>query len=44
MKHDINLPAIIYGGTGFESANQEMPESIPERFEMGTLNIVGIAG
>lgn len=44
MKPDLKLPAVIFGGTGFESANQDMPESIPERFEMGTLNIVGIAG
>lgn len=44
MKPDIKLPAILFGGTGFESANQDMPESIPERYEMGTLNIVGIAG
>ena len=44
MKPDIKLPPVIFGGTGFESANQDMPESIPERFEMGTLNIVGIAG
>lgn len=27
-----------------ESANQDMPESLPEQFEMGTLNISGIAG
>lgn len=44
MKPDIDLPATIYGGTGYESANQKMPESIPEKFEMGTLNVVGIAG
>ena len=44
MKPEIKLPTVIYGGTGYESANQDMPESIPERFEMGTLNIVGIAG
>lgn len=44
MKPNIKLPSVIFGGTGFESANQDMPESIPERFEMGTLNIVGIAG
>ena len=44
MKPEIKLPTVFYGGTGFESANQDMPESIPERFEMGTLNIVGIAG
>lgn len=44
MKPEIELPSVLFGGTGFESANQDMPESIPERFEMGTLNIVGIAG
>ena len=44
MKPEIKLPTVIYGGTGFESANQDMPESIPERFEMGTLNIAGIGG
>lgn len=44
MKPEINLPPIIYGGTGYESANQDMPLSLPERFEMGTMNISGIAG
>lgn len=44
MKPDINLPPVLFGGTGFESANQEMPLSIPERFEAGTLNAVGVAG
>ena len=44
MKPEIELPTVIYGGTGYESANQNMPESIPERYEMGTLNILGIAG
>ena len=44
MKPEINLPSVIYGGTGYESANQDMPHSLPERFEMGTMNISGIAG
>lgn len=44
MKPEINLPAVIYGGTGYESAKQDMPLSLPERFEMGTINISGIAG
>ncbi len=44
MNQDIILPAMIFGGTGYESANQNMPDSIPERYEMGTLNIAGIAG
>lgn len=44
MKPEIQLPATIFGGTGYESANQDMPRSLPERFEMGTTNISGIAG
>lgn len=44
MKPEITLPSVIYGGTGYESANQNMPLSLPERFEMGTINISGIAG
>jgi len=44
MNPAIKLPSIIYGGTGYESANQDMPESLPEKYEMGTLNIVGVAG
>lgn len=44
MKPDIELPATLFGGTGFESANQNMPCSLPERFEVGTINTVGIVG
>lgn len=44
MKPDAQLKPVLFGGTGFESANQDMPTSIPERFEMGTLNSVGVAG
>ncbi len=44
MKPDFDLPPILFGGTGFESANQDMPNSLPEKYEMGTLNISGIAG
>lgn len=44
MEPSIKLPAVFFGGTGYESANQDMPESIPEKYETGTLNIVGIAG
>lgn len=44
MKPELEMPAVIFGGTGFESANQDMPQSLPERYEMGTGNIVGIAG
>lgn len=44
MKPNIDLPACIFGGTGYDSANQNMPSALPERFEMGTVNIIGIAG
>lgn len=44
MEPSINLPAVIFGGTGYDSANQEMPEALPEKYEMGTLNILGVAG
>lgn len=44
MEPSIKLPSVLFGGTGYESANQDMPESLPEKYEMGTMNIVGIAG
>lgn len=44
MNPGIKLPAVLYGGTGVESANPDMPDGLPERFEMGTLNISGMAG
>ena len=44
MKPNFNLSPLLFGGTGYDSANQDMPESLPERYEMGTLNIAGIAG
>lgn len=44
MNPEIDLLPILFGGTGYESANQDMPSTLPERFEMGTINIIGIAG
>ncbi|MCI8713463.1 MAG: aminotransferase class V-fold PLP-dependent enzyme [Ruminococcus sp.] len=44
MNVEIGLPTVIYGGTGLESANQNMPDMLPGRFEMGTINISGAAG
>lgn len=38
------LPPLIYGGTGIESANQDMPSEVPIRFEAGSHNTVAIAG
>lgn len=39
-----NPEPLIYGGTGSESARQEMPDFLPDRVEAGTLNVPGIAG
>lgn len=44
MNPSIVLEPVLFGGTGFESANQNMPTSLPERYEMGTGNIAGMAG
>jgi len=44
MNPNVELKPVLFGGTGFDSANQEMPDSLPERYEMGTMNTVGIAG
>lgn len=44
MKAVFDLSPVLFGGTGYESANQDMPKDIPQRYEMGTLNISGIAG
>lgn len=44
MNPAIDLPPVLFGGTGYDSANQDMPSSLPEKYEMGTLNIAGLAG
>lgn len=41
---DIKPAPLIYGGTGVESANQDLPETLPERYEVGSPNIAAIAG
>lgn len=35
---------LMCGGTGSDSAVQEMPDFLPDRLEAGTLNVPGIAG
>ena len=44
MNPAVELEPILFGGTGFDSANQNLPDTLPERFEVGTLNISGLAG
>ena len=38
------LTPLIYGGTGVESANQDMPNHSPERFEAGSHSSIAVAG
>ncbi|SHI53049.1 cysteine desulfurase family protein [Anaerovibrio lipolyticus DSM 3074] len=44
LNPNIALTPVIYGGTGVDSANQDMPRELPSRYEMGTMNAWGIAG
>ncbi len=39
---DIQLRPILFGGTGINSEEIDMPISIPERFEVGSMNSWGI--
>ena len=41
---NIRLSPILFGGTGINSEEKKMPDSIPERFEAGSHNILGIIG
>ena len=41
---DFKPDPLLYGGTGVESANQSLPETIPERYEVASPNIAAIAG
>jgi cysteine desulfurase family protein len=38
------LEPLLYGGTGVDSANRELPGTVPERYEVGSPNIMAIAG
>ncbi|MGL4971355.1 MAG: aminotransferase class V-fold PLP-dependent enzyme, partial [Cetobacterium sp.] len=40
----IDLNPLLYGGTGIKSEDEEMPEELPERFEAGSPNILGMIG
>ncbi len=43
-KQTISLPPLVYGGTGVESANQDMPNEIPIKYEAGSHNILAVSG
>jgi cysteine desulfurase/selenocysteine lyase len=40
----VDLPPLLLGGAGFDSARRDPPDEMPERFEAGTLNTPGILG
>jgi selenocysteine lyase/cysteine desulfurase len=47
INNDVNVSQfepLICGGTGSRSESEEQPENLPDKFESGTANLVGIAG
>lgn len=44
IRKGLKLETLIEGGTGSHSESEIQPEEMPDRFESGTLNAVGIAG
>lgn len=43
LKNDLKLEPVIYGGTGVQSALAKQPDTIPEKFEVGSLNTPAVA-
>lgn len=39
-----SLQPLMFGGTGIDSASLELPQTIPEKFEVASSNIAAIAG
>ena len=44
IRPGVELRPLCEGGTGSQSASLRQPETLPDRYESGTLNAVGIAG
>ncbi len=44
IREGLELTPLIYGGTGTNSGSDRQPESCPERYESGTMNLPGVAG
>lgn len=44
VREGLELRPLSYGGTGSRSELEYHPEFMPDRYESGTLNVVGIAG
>ncbi len=43
IRDPLSIPSVKYGGTGTNSLSPFQPEEMPERFEAGTHNYVGLA-
>jgi cysteine desulfurase family protein len=39
-----SIKPLLFGGTGIDSANEFLPTSLPERYEVGSQNIMAISG
>lgn len=44
IKDSLNIKPLLYGGTGIDSANQNLPKELPGRYEVGSQNILSISG
>lgn len=44
MKEGIDLQPLRFGGTGSRSEFESQPDFLPDQYESGTLNTIGIAG
>ena len=44
LKRGIHLRPLLYGGTGVDSANHDMPDVAPLRYEAGSRNMLAAAG
>lgn len=43
-KENAKPEPLLYGGTGIDSANPLLPDTLPERYEVGSPNVPAIAG
>jgi selenocysteine lyase/cysteine desulfurase len=44
VRPGLRIEPTLFGGTGGQSANRSMPDTLPERLEAGTQNAPGMAG
>lgn len=44
VRNESDLAPLMYGGTGSLSDREEQPDFLPDKYESGTLNVIGIAG